>query len=84
MKSVLDVRRMRTVPHATRGNRCFTWNTAISTCFNPNVAGVVKSAGVAEWSSRGREGAILSFTRALRANPVAKAGSLSPLKLIEY
>ena len=26
-------------------------------------------------------GEILSFTRALRANPVAKAGSLSPLKV---
>ena len=33
----------------------------------------------------GREGEkILSFTRDPRANPVAKAGSLSPFKLMEY
>jgi hypothetical protein len=29
-------------------------------------------------------GEILSFTRVLRGKPVAKAGSLSPLKLMEY
>ena len=36
----------------------------------------------AGWREGGGE--IISFTRALRANPVAKSGSLSHLKLMEY
>ncbi len=39
--------------------------------------------GQCHWQWEGG-GEILSFTRALRANAVAKAGFLSPLKLMEY
>ena len=46
--------------------------------------GVARSAGGAERSSRGREGEKFLFSRVLRANPVAQAGSLFPLKLTAY
>ena len=49
-----------------------------------HLGGVARSAGGAERSSRGREGEKFLFSRVLRANPVAQAGSLFPLKLTAY
>ena len=49
-----------------------------------HLGGVARGAGGAERSSRGREGEKFLFSRVLRANPVAQAGSLFPLKLTAY